>query len=627
MVRLVCMMQGEHECPETEEDEEQGQEESTDDEDTEDELEREIMEQKMRGGSRRKDAFPQSDKTAEKAAPHLVMNPARVAYEIAIPTHGRWRPVYELTGKQHFQEDTSPFILAHTLRFLSCQGIDKQLVTLFIASPREAKNYRVALQGAEWKDVRIVISVLGNRDNRNFIYNHYKAGSYVISIDDDVEGIVWKCREGDKHRACLRPLPAGGLQKLIFAARMRMKETGAFLWGLSTSQNPRHMNTHGISVKNGLVCGYLNGFICRPECPELLRRLADATEDSEFAVRHFAKDGVVLRYQMYAGVTSPYLNRGGLQQKFEVKGEQITALERSCHRKQEERAGAAELHRLFPRLIGPPRKRRDKKTMEVYFYSAGRPPGERKMISPNLRGEDVIEYRQRNPKKKGTVSHALYQRYKVATTVAQARRLGARPIDFAFDANWGYLKVTALNTDMNASECQLLDSHMPYHAIAPRCNGGDDVVYVRLREMSKGHVGIAIPREMISRLSQRCTNLCGRKDHEFIAQDGPFARIPIEVFRRLLHWAETGRLFFERAKTKEMFLALRTCGAFATATKVRRLGRHMPGACIPPTCTYRSSLHPMQETTIKKIPFVRSKRRRACTRVVHAATSVKRPRV
>ena len=125
------------------------------------------------------------------------------------------------------------------------------------------------------------------------------------------------------------------------------------------------MNTHGISVKNGMVCGYLNGFICRPECPELLRRLADATEDSEFAVRHFAKDGVVLRYQMYAGVTSPYLNRGGLQQKFEVKGEQITALERSCHRKQEERAGAAELHRLFPRLIGPPRKRRGKKAMEV----------------------------------------------------------------------------------------------------------------------------------------------------------------------------------------------------------------------------------------------------------------------
>ena len=48
----------------------------------------------------------------------------------------------------------------------------------------------------------------------------------------------------------------------------------------------------------------------------------------------------------YAGITSPYLNRGGLQQKFERSGERITAEQRSVKRKQEERWGAAELHRL-----------------------------------------------------------------------------------------------------------------------------------------------------------------------------------------------------------------------------------------------------------------------------------------
>ena len=118
---------------------------------------------------------------------------------------------------------------------------------------------------------------------------------------------------------------------------MRMREKGAFLRGVNTSQNPRHMKTKAMS-------GYLNGFICRPEYPELLRHLTDATEDSEFVVRRFAKDGVVLWYRMYCGITSPYLNRGGLQQKFELKGEQITAAERSSHRKKEERSGAAGLH-------------------------------------------------------------------------------------------------------------------------------------------------------------------------------------------------------------------------------------------------------------------------------------------
>merc|ERR1719478_450874 len=144
-----------------------------------------------------------------------------------------------------------------------------------------------------------------------------------------------------------------------------MKEARAFLWGVSTSQNPRHMKPYGISRKNGLVNGYLNGFICRRKCGELLRQFADATEDSEFAVRHYAKDGVVLRYRMYAGITSPYLNRGGLQTKFERKGEKITAEQRSAVRKTEERWGATELHKLFPRLLGPPRPRRDAKTMEV----------------------------------------------------------------------------------------------------------------------------------------------------------------------------------------------------------------------------------------------------------------------
>jgi hypothetical protein len=380
------------------------------------------------------------------------------------------------------------------------------------------------------------------------------------------------------------------------------------------------MNTHGISIKNGLVCGYLNGFIRRPECPELLRQLADATEDSEFAVRHFAKDGAVLRYQMYAGVTIPYMNRGGLQQKFEARGERITALERSCHRKEEERTGAAALHALFPRFIGPPRKRRDKKTMEVYFYSAGRPPGERKMISPHLRDEDVIEYRQKNPKKKGTTSDALYQKYKVATTVAQAKSLGARPIDFAFDANWGYLTVRRLNTDVKTKECKVLDSAMlSVHATTGICKS-DDVIRVRVKEMSKGHVGMAIPREMMSRLSLKCKRLSGRQDHEFMNQDGPLARIPIEVFRRLLHWAETGRLFFEHAKAKDMYLALRACGAYATARKVRRLRSQFPHASARSKGTRPPAPHPMQEPGTKKM----WRRRGPCSTVVHAATPVKR---
>merc|ERR1719230_1240100 len=156
------------------------------------------------------------------------------------------------------------------------------------------------------------------------------------------------------------------------------------------------MKSYGVSMRNGLGNGYLNGFIVRRSCSkELLRSFADATEDSEFSIRHYAKDGILLRYRMYAGITSPYLNRGGLQTKFEKKGERITAEERGAARKVEERWGATELHKLFPRLIGPPRPRRDSKTMEVVFYVNGYPPGEaikRKMIAPRLCDDDRICY-------------------------------------------------------------------------------------------------------------------------------------------------------------------------------------------------------------------------------------------
>ncbi|CAK0850618.1 unnamed protein product [Prorocentrum cordatum] len=120
-------------------------------------------------------------------------------------------------------------------------------------------------------------------------------------MDDDLEDIVWKCREGNVDS--VSSLPCGALEALFFDAHSRMKEVGAFLWGLNTSQNPQSMMTSTVSMRNGLVNGYLHGFLSRPSCKELLRTGPDAVEDAEFSVRNFAKDRVVLRYRMYAGGT------------------------------------------------------------------------------------------------------------------------------------------------------------------------------------------------------------------------------------------------------------------------------------------------------------------------------------
>ncbi|OLP83457.1 hypothetical protein AK812_SmicGene35783 [Symbiodinium microadriaticum] len=283
-------------------------------------------------------------------APHVATTANAVDYEVVIPTYGRWKPSHELApNRARLKDWKEAFILDHTLSFLAREAVPKNRVTLFVATDEEAENYRKALQGSDWADVRITVSAPGIRDSRNFIYKHFPADTYVVSLDDDIEGIKWKVREGNTDAACI-DLPPGNFVKIIYDAYKRMKEQGAYLWGLSTSQNPRALSLTVCSLRNGLINGYLHGFICRPDAAsDLLRRLSDAIEDAEFSVRHFAKDGAVLRYRMYAGRTSPFANSGGLQSKFQA----------SNARKTEEWCGAQQLHELFPSLIGAPSEESD----------------------------------------------------------------------------------------------------------------------------------------------------------------------------------------------------------------------------------------------------------------------------
>lgn len=559
---------------------EDDEEEATDDEDSDDE-ERELFIERLPVDQ--SPEFIASLDAKAKDAPHLVCTAKSVPYQLVVPTYGRWQPVGQMTGKKRFKNSLTPFILAHTLGFLSRQQIPKKRVTLFVASQQEEKSYRKALQGSEWADVKIVISVLGNKNSRNFIYRYFPADTYVVSLDDDVEQISWKFRDGITHHV-LRGLPPGCFERIIFEAHRSMREKNAYLWGVNTSQNPRHMRHWGSSIRNGLVNGYLNGFICRPRLSkELLRSFADATEDSEFSVRHFAKDGIVLRYRMYAGVTSPYMNRGGLQTKFEREGERITAEERSTARKAEERCGAMDLHRSFPRLIGVPRPRRDKKTMEVTFFPHGYPPGEgasRKIIDPNFRDDDCIAYNL-NPKVVGSVSHGLYEGYKGATTVGDARRLGARPIDFGFDYNWGYLTVTKLCTRPESAECEVRVSEpaTPIASSAPTPATGSHAskgIRVRVKEMSLGHKGLELPRRALTPLVSRCPALRsawfdGSANERWAKDDGPFSRLSLSVFRILIHWASVGRLRYARRQTKAVHDALKRLGCMTTARAVKRL--------------------------------------------------------
>jgi len=569
------------------------------------------------------------DERASKA-PHLTSTAEAVHCEVVIPTYRRWRSTQEVTKKKRFKDSSQPFILDHTLGFLSREGVPKERVTLFVANEEEMTEYRKALEGSEWSDVRIQVSVPGVRDSRNFIYKFFPADTYVVSLDDDMEGITWKVREGGTSSCCV-DLPSGNFVKIINDAYQRMKETGAFLWGLSTSQNPRFLVLDDVSTRNGLVNGYLHGFICRPEkAPDLLRRLPDSVEDAEFSVRHFAKDKVVLRYRMYAGVTSPYTNSGGLQSKFHAGTGSI--------RKSEEWCGAQQLHELFPTLIAAPS---DSQTCRQYAtevrfisqtslgikarrFAVRRLQGLCRFMLPQLKGKGKGKSEKRKtplaalarlkafairkkPKKElpksGEKSGEKSERIKGKPQAERPLpllgddriRFAANPKKKGTDAHQRYAKYCRAKKvkDLATLGCKNIDLRydmkggylkvveLETRPASSECVVEDDApsgmpsisgrarsVPVRLAEATGKHPGLYLSKEALLPLLNRCPALKGSWSL-CAAKAGPLSKVSLPCFRILLHWTKTSRLIFAHHAAAELLQALQGLGAMETAERLR----------------------------------------------------------
>jgi len=566
------------------------------------------------------------DSRALAAAPHLVSTAPVVEYQLVIPTYQRWRPACELTRKRVHSSCKEPFILKYTLAFLAKEDVPVDRVTLFVADEAEKQRYSTALADSAWSNVKIVVSASGIRNSRNFICTYYPESTYVVSIDDDFEGLRWKCLE-ERSNNSAQPLPPGNFLKIVYDARQRMAEKGAFLWGLNTSQNHGCMDMRTVTMRCGLINGYCHGFISRPKCTDLLRILQDAVEDCENSVRYFAKDGVVLRYRMYRGVTDCFGNQGGLQAKFEAGGERSVC----SGRKSEETLGAQALHELFPKLVKAPQQKQESSTtkarselaMSVKFRSVmsrreqklrkrkaadkvarrirklcgsqcaskklkpikiafkkGRrkrrhKPGQtNNVMTVTLRDEDVVNYKP-NVKKHGSSAYKRYELYMHSKTAGEARKLGSMPLDFSWDVSLELLTITQLDTKPESTECQVRDhfsSHDDAVAVGTvTSKSAASHLKVRICEIREaGHVGLQLPRTIVAALASRCPRWKDIPTKRWAARDGPLANVRLRIVRILLHWAEHGVLLFRSRQAEALQEVLTAAGAEELATQVER---------------------------------------------------------
>ncbi len=205
------------------------------------------------------------------------------AFVVAIPSYKR-----------------AELLVKKTLPFLARGGIKPNTIHIFVANVTEAKHYRdivpVSMYG------KIVAGKIGIGPQRRFIAKYFKAGTNVLSVDDDIDEL----RRPDSTRRRFVPIP--GVHDFVKRAFERLHKLDLFMWGIYPVQNVFFMKDR---VTTGLcfIVGTFYGFISRPSIKSLWPTVS-VKEDVEQSIRYHIHDGAVMRFDNVT-VKTRYFNPVG----------------------------------------------------------------------------------------------------------------------------------------------------------------------------------------------------------------------------------------------------------------------------------------------------------------------------
>jgi len=187
-------------------------------------------------------------------------------------------------------------LLNNTLKVLDEGGVPKSKITIFLANKDELKDYKQKIKG-----YKFVVGVKGLGNQRNFISDYYPEGKYIISMDDDIEKVI------DIKGNTVRDLPA-----LFQRGYEALKQNNAYLWGPNKSANPFYLKDN-VSDRFNLIQGPFFGYINRRDADLRIGTADGFYEDIERTIKHWIKDGVVIRLNDVGYKTNFRTNTGGLQ--------------------------------------------------------------------------------------------------------------------------------------------------------------------------------------------------------------------------------------------------------------------------------------------------------------------------
>ena len=183
-----------------------------------------------------------------------------------------------------------------TIGLLLNYGFLPEEIDLFVANTNEYELYKNVVP----EGINIIIAVEGLKNVREFIFNYYDEGEYVLSIDDDIESIVDK----DFNEV-------EDLKEIIDKGFHLCEKHSLKLWGLYPSCNKYFMNiTPEITTDYKFIIGNFYGFI---NCKNMNQLNVTNIDDYERSIRSYMIYGGSVRLNHYCCKTNFKKNEGGAQ--------------------------------------------------------------------------------------------------------------------------------------------------------------------------------------------------------------------------------------------------------------------------------------------------------------------------
>jgi len=199
----------------------------------------------------------------------------------------------------------SMVLLYRTLNFLERNSIDPKLIHIFIVE-EDLEDYS---QIPTYLYNKMIVGVKGLGPQRKFIENYFDEGTYVVSIDDDIQDIIFA-----------KPDEEIPLHEFLNNAFEICKKEGAYIWGLYPVGNAFYAkNNKWYSTHLTYIIGALYGYINRPKNEEIKCPLTfndGSMEDFERTIRYWLHDKKVIRFNTVCIKTNYFGTDGGGLGKF-----------------------------------------------------------------------------------------------------------------------------------------------------------------------------------------------------------------------------------------------------------------------------------------------------------------------